>query len=32
MMIPVAWAIGAAMLLMGVVLITADIVSPVKIF
>lgn len=31
MMIPVAWLIGAAMLLMGVVLIAADIVSPVKV-
>ncbi len=31
MMMPVAWVIGAAMLLMGVVLIVADIVSPVKI-
>ncbi len=31
MMLPVAWAIGVAMVLMGAVLIVADIVSPVKI-
>ncbi|MDN6761996.1 site-2 protease family protein, partial [Acidipropionibacterium jensenii] len=31
MMIPVAWAIGAVMVVMGAVLIIADIVSPVKI-
>lgn len=32
MMMPVAWTIGAAMLVMGVVLIVADVVTPVKIF
>lgn len=32
MMLPVAWAIGGLLLLMGVILIVADVVSPVKIF
>ena len=32
MMLPVAWTIGALMLMMGLVLVVADVVSPVKIF
>ena len=32
MMLPVAWTIGVLMLVMGLVLVVADVVSPVKIF
>jgi hypothetical protein len=32
MMLPVAWTIGALMLVMGLVLVVADVVSPVEIF
>ncbi|MCP2377312.1 M50 family metallopeptidase [Cutibacterium modestum] len=32
MMLPVAWTIGALMLVMGLILVVADVVSPVKIF
>ncbi|MSS46507.1 site-2 protease family protein [Cutibacterium sp. WCA-380-WT-3A] len=32
MMLPVAWIIGALMLVMGLILVVADVVSPVKIF
>lgn len=32
MMLPVAWVIGVLMLVMGLILVVADVVSPVKIF
>ncbi|WCC79262.1 site-2 protease family protein [Cutibacterium equinum] len=32
MMLPVAWTIGVLMLVMGVILVVADVISPVKIF
>lgn len=32
MMLPVAWVIGVLMLAMGLILVVADVVSPVKIF
>ena len=32
MMLPVAWVIGGALLVMGIILIIADLVSPVRLF